>query len=99
MKLDTMRKIRACVFALGLAMLSVTVTASAQTPSNFNSATTTTPQTRTVVERDDDTDLGWLGLIGLAGLAGLLKKPKQVVVDRTSDTAARGNVYGESKRS
>ncbi len=97
MKLDTMRKLRAWVFTLGLAMLSLTMTASAQTNSNFNSANTTTAQPTRVVERDNDMDWGWLGLLGLAGLAGLLKKPQQVMVDRTSDTAGRANAYSEKR--
>ncbi|MDQ3259051.1 MAG: WGxxGxxG-CTERM domain-containing protein [Acidobacteriota bacterium] len=64
------------------------MTASAQTNTNGNYSAGTTQTTRTV-ERDDNTDWGWLGLLGLAGLAGLLKKPKQVVVDRTTDTTNR----------
>lgn len=97
MKLDTMRKLRAGVLTSGLAMLSLTMTASAQTTSNANSASTNAVQTTGVVERDDGTDWGWLGLLGLVGLAGLLKKPKQVVVDRTSDTTNRANVYSEKR--
>jgi len=97
MKLDTMRQLRAGVFTLGLAMLSLTMTASAQTTSNTNSMSTTPAQTTRVAERDDDTDWGWLGLLGLAGLAGLLKKPKQVVVDRTTDTTNRANTYSDKR--
>jgi hypothetical protein len=97
MKLDTMRKLRAGVFTLGLATLSLTMTASAQTTSNSNSPNTNPVQTTRVVERDNDTNWGWLGLLGLVGLAGLLKKPKQVVVDRTSDTTNRANVYSDKR--
>lgn len=86
MKFHTVRTVlRAGVLALSLAVLPSTMTAFAQTNSNFNSTTSNTnAQPTRVVERDDDTDFGWLGLLGLAGLAGLLKKPKQVVVDRTN---------------
>lgn len=92
--------VRAGVFTLSLAVLPSTMTAAAQTNSNFNSTTTNTnAQPTRVVERDDDTDFGWLGLLGLAGLAGLLRKPKQVVVDRTPDTAARPNVYNDKRTS
>ena len=36
------------------------------------------------VERDDDTDWGWLGLLGLAGLLGLMKRDRDPVRDRTT---------------
>jgi hypothetical protein len=39
-----------------------------------------------VVERDNDTDWGWLGLFGLLGLAGLLPKKRQVEVQQFKDT-------------
>jgi len=97
MKFDTMRQLRAGVFTLGLAMVSLTMAANAQTPSNSNSPNINPVQTTRVVERDNDTDWGWLGLIGLTGLAGLLKKPKQVTVDRTSDTTNRTNVYSDKR--
>lgn len=97
MKLDTMHKLRAGVFTLGLAMLSLTMTASAQSTANSNSANTYPAQTTRVAERDNDTDWGWLGLLGLVGLAGLLKKPRQVTVDRTADTTGRANVYSEKR--
>lgn len=89
MKIQNIRKtIRAGVFTLALAAVPFAVSASAQSNANAN---TTAPAARTSVadERDDSTDLGWLGLIGLAGLAGLLKKPRQVVVDRSADTMNR----------
>lgn len=95
MKFNTMRRVRIYIFALSLAMLSLTMTAFAQT--NSNSATTNPVQTTRVVEREDDTDFGWLGLLGLTGLAGLLKKPKQVVVDRTADTSGHANVYSDKR--
>ncbi|MBA3439890.1 MAG: WGxxGxxG-CTERM domain-containing protein [Pyrinomonadaceae bacterium] len=104
MKLYTLHKaVRTGVFTFGLAVLPLTISASAQNSSNFNSAnanysTNTNAQTTRVVERDDDTDFGWLGLLGLAGLAGLLRKPKQTVVDRTPDTPPRTNVYSDTKR-
>ena len=97
MKFHTARTVvRAGVFSLSLAVFPSAMTAAAQTNSNFNSANINAQPTR-VVERDDDTDFGWLGLLGLAGLAGLLRKPKQVVVDRTPDAAARGNVYSDNR--
>ena len=78
MRIQNIRKIMgAGVFTLALS----TFAASAQTNTNVNT-TAPTSQTTRVAERDNDTDYGWLGLLGLAGLAGLLRKPKQVVVDR-----------------
>ena len=89
MKTQNIRKaIRAGVFTFALSAIPFAVTASAQTGANNNSSSAPIQTTR-VAERDDDTDWGWLGLLGLAGLAGLLKKPRQVVVDRTADTTNR----------
>lgn len=87
MKIQNMRRIMgAGVFTLALA--AVPFAASAQTNTGVNSSAPTTQTTR-VAERDNDTDYGWLGLLGLAGLAGLLRKPKQVVVDREDNTMNR----------
>lgn len=104
MRLHNLHKVvRTGVFTLSLAVLLSTMSASAQNSSNFNSAnanysTNTNAQTTRVVERDDDTDFGWLGLLGLAGLAGLLRKPKQTVVDRTPDTPPRTGVYNDTTK-
>ena len=73
---------------LAAATIQFAATSSAQTNANGNYSAAPAQTTR-VAERDDDTDFGWLGLLGLAGLAGLLKKPKQVVVDRTADATNR----------
>lgn len=91
MKIQNIRRaIRAGGFAL--AAVPFAITASAQTNTNANANYSSAPaQTSRVVERDHDTDYGWVGLLGLAGLAGLLKKPKQVVVDRTERTADTTN--------
>ncbi|HVF88166.1 MAG TPA: WGxxGxxG family protein, partial [Pyrinomonadaceae bacterium] len=57
---------------------------------NNNASGTTNANTTRVVDRDDDTDWGWLGLLGLAGLAGLMPKKRDVVVrDRDADTNRR----------
>jgi MYXO-CTERM domain-containing protein len=73
------------VFILGLAL--VTVFPVAAQPSNANNTNRVETTTRTV-ERDNDTDWGWLGLLGLAGLAGLLPKKRHVEVrdNRTDQT-------------
>jgi hypothetical protein len=39
-----------------------------------------------VVERDNDTDWGWIGLLGLLGLAGLIPKKRKVEVQEFRDT-------------
>ena len=52
---------------------------------NTNGTGATRTETRTV-ERDDDTDWGWLGLLGLAGLLGLLPKKRTVEVHENRTT-------------
>lgn len=88
MKFQNMRKtMRAGVFTLALAAIPFAASGSAQTTANNNTSSAPVQTTR-VAERDN-TDWGWLGLLGLVGLAGLLKKPRQVTVDRTNDTMHR----------
>ena len=81
-RLDVKRIIRVSAFASGLAVIAVLPTFA---QSNANGRTDTNTTTRTV-ERDDDTDYGWLGLLGLAGLAGLILKKRQVEVHQNRDT-------------
>jgi MYXO-CTERM domain-containing protein len=54
-------------------------------------------ETTRVVERDNDTDWGWLGLLGLLGLAGLIPKRRKVEVQEFRDTnrpaSARDTVH------
>lgn len=61
------------------------VSASAQN-GTANGTNVNRSETRTV-ERDNDTDWGWLGLVGLAGLAGLL--PKKGIVEIHSNLSAK----------
>lgn len=79
----------ASVLSLGLAILPLTLPASAQAPDT----TTTSPDT--TVENaeggDRDFDWGWLGLIGLAGLAGLAKRSEPKVY-RDPDPANRSGL-------
>ena len=49
----------------------------------------TVPRSLRTVERDNDTDWGWLGLLGLLGLAGLMPKKHTHDRDRVVDTADR----------
>ena len=70
--------------AVCLLALPLSWSASAQTGSDPNRTTTSTP-VRVVDTRDDDTDWGWLGLLGLAGLAGLLGRRKEPVRHRAND--------------
>jgi uncharacterized protein YceK len=54
---------------------------------NNSSGGGATQQTR--VERDNDTDWGWLGLLGLLGLAGLIPRKRNVEVHDNNRTTAR----------
>ncbi len=80
--LDVRRIIRVTALVAGLAFITVLPTfAQSNTSSNANRTDTTR-----VVERDNDTDWGWLGLLGLAGLAGLIPKKRRVEVQEHWDT-------------
>lgn len=60
------------ILSLGLAVLPVVNSASAQdTPTAPGGTTAPTAPTTTDVDNDNDSNWGWLGLLGLAGLAGL----------------------------
>ena len=66
------------VLALSLAIMPLSLPASAQSPSAESTAPTldTTPFQET---KDDNNNWGWLGLLGLIGLANLLRKPQAPV--------------------
>jgi MYXO-CTERM domain-containing protein len=82
--LDVKGMIRASALVLGLAVITTAPTfAQSNANNNINARTDTTR----VVERDDDSDWGWLGLLGLLGLAGLLPKKRRVEVQEFRDTA------------
>lgn len=71
------------VLTLSMAVLPLTLPASAQTGSTGttttgDTTTTTTTQGTQPATDDRDFDWGWLGLLGLAGLAGLAKRSEPV---------------------
>ena len=76
--------IRIVFLAVCLLALPPIWSASAQTGSDPNRTTTSTPG-RVADTRDDDTNWGWLGLLGLAGLAGLLRRREEPVRHRAND--------------
>ncbi len=78
--IDMKRTIGVGAFVLGLAVFTVLPT-SAQTNATNNRTDTTR-----AVERDNDTDWGWIGLLGLAGLAGLIPKKRHENVHQNRDT-------------
>jgi hypothetical protein len=90
MKFSDMGKIfRTGALAVCLAGLTVLPVAAQNNNNNANTRAERTDRadnTR-VVERDNDTDWGWLGLLGLLGLAGLLPKKRTVEVQEFRDTA------------
>lgn len=92
--------IGAGILATSLAVLPLTLPASAQTTSPSDSTTTDTTTTApnqgvNNEQGDRDFDWGWLGLIGLAGLAGLAgNKRREPVAYREPDTT-RSTTYRE----
>jgi len=75
---------------LPCALFVLLAAAPAAAQNNNNAVGTTNANTTRVVDRDDDTDWGWLGLLGLAGLVGLIPKKRDVVVrDRDVDPNRR----------
>lgn len=88
----------ASVVAASLAVMPLSLPASAQTDTAPGAPTTqispesnaptidTTPFQET---RNDNNNWGWLGLLGLIGLANLFRKPKQTVAYSDPDPANR----------
>lgn len=89
---DLSKVVGAGVLTLSLAILPLSLPASAQTGGDSNTTTEdtskptidTTPFQET---KDDHNNWGWLGLIGLIGLANLFRKPKE------ADATNRGSNY------
>jgi MYXO-CTERM domain-containing protein len=88
--LDVIRFIRYSVIVLLLVfMTACLVYAQPNANGNANGRVDRGNDNRTetrVVERDNDTDWGWLGLLGLLGLAGLIPKKRKVEVQEFRDT-------------
>lgn len=97
---DLSKVVGAGILAASLAVVPLTLPASAQT------TTDTTPSTGVDTRRtdtntadyntrgdDDNNDWGWLGLLGLIGLAGLLprkrEEPVRYEVNREPDATTR----------
>ncbi len=77
----------ASVLAASIAILPLSLPASAQTNTTTEDKTSPTIDTTPFQEtRDDNNNWGWLGLLGLIGLANLFRKPKEPV--RYSDPNA-----------
>jgi MYXO-CTERM domain-containing protein len=88
------RNIRVLAFMLILGVMTVSsIFAQPNTNSNNNNARSGDNTTR-VVEREDDTDWGWLGLLGLLGLAGLIPKKRKVEVQEFRDTGSNQPTSG-----
>ncbi len=89
--LDVRRFIRVSAFVLSLTVITVLPTFAQP---NTNSSNTTRTDTTRTVERDNDTDWGWLGLLGLLGLAGLIPKKRTVEVQQHRDTGTNRPTSG-----
>ncbi len=88
----------ASVIAASLAILPLSLPASAQTDTQPN--TTTEDTTRPTIDTtpfqetsDGNNNWGWLGLLGLIGLANLFRKPKQTVQYTETDATTRSSRY------
>lgn len=90
MKYFTLPKIvGAGVLTVGLALMPLTLPATAQNSVDENTAA---PGERVADEEGDrDFDWGWLGLLGLIGLAGL-KKQDSTEYRNPSDAGTRSNL-------
>ncbi len=92
MKISDLSKIfGASVLAASIAILPLSLPASAQTNTQPN--TTTEDNTGLTVDttpfqetKNDNNNWGWLGLLGLIGLANLFRKPKEPVRYTEPDT-------------
>lgn len=102
MKVTSVSKVlSASIIAASIAILPLSLPASAQTDTQPN---TTTPTTENTTGPTVDTtpfqetsggnnNWGWLGLLGLIGLANLFRKPKQTVTYTETDATTRGSRY------
>ncbi len=94
--LNVRRNTRILAFTLILGVMTVSsIFAQPNTNGNNNNARSGERADNTrVVERDDDTDWGWLGLLGLLGLAGLIPKKRKVEVQEFRDTGSNQPASG-----
>lgn len=94
--LNVRRNIRILAFTLILGVMTISsIFAQTNTNSNNTNARSGDRADNTrVVERDDDTDWGWLGLLGLLGLAGLIPKKRKVEVQEFRDTGSNQPTSG-----
>lgn len=88
---DLSKVVGASVLAASIAILPLSLPASAQT--NTQPSTTTEDKTSPTFDttpfqetKNDNNNWGWLGLLGLIGLANLFRKPKEPVRYTETDT-------------
>lgn len=109
MKLANFSKVvGASLISASVAILPLSLPASAQTETQPTTTTpnTTTPNTTTEDKtsptfdttpfqetKDDNNNWGWLGLLGLIGLANLFRKPKTTVYSEPDVTTRSTNRY------
>jgi len=100
MKRNLTSAIGAGVLTLSMAVVPMTLSASAQTsatPSTSGTTTTTSQGTDNYATRNDGFDWGWLGLLGLFGLAGLAgrKRVEENTRYRDPNATGTGTAYRE----
>jgi MYXO-CTERM domain-containing protein len=84
--LNIKRIIGVSALVLSFAVMTALPTFAQPNSNNANTGRGERADTTRVVERDNDTDWGWLGLLGLLGLAGLIPKKRRVEVQEFRDT-------------
>ncbi len=94
MKRNFTKAVGAGVLTLSMAMMPLTLPASAQTTTT-DPGNSTTSNTTTTSNDNGGFDWGWLGLLGLLGLGGLTGKKRNNETTAYRDPNAVGTNYRE----
>ncbi len=94
MKRNFTKAVGAGVLTLSMAIMPLTLPASAQTTTT-DPGNNTTSTTTTTANDDGGFDWGWLGLLGLLGLGGLTGRKRNNEAVAYRDPNATGSTYRE----